>query len=182
MRAADAGRAAVAIGAAVASVSLYRNGTAWATASLAPADTEATLAGSALALMPQTPEALELRFVARAGTPVAGLRLGFTAADVGVVQPGNPLLTVAVVAPPGHTFPLWSEYGGFVVTQLEPSYSDFPTRSRRDARPRTSPTTCRRPARVSLRIWTPRGEPVASLIDGARASRGAPPGRRLGRP
>jgi hypothetical protein len=172
VRAADAGRAAVAIGAAVASVSLYRNGTAWATASLAPADTEATLAGSALALMPQTPEALELRFVARAGTPVAGLRLGFTAADVGVVQPGNPLLTVAVVAPPGHTFPLWSEYGGFVVTQLEPSYSNFPNPFAAGREATHFAYYLPAAGRVSLRIWTPRGEPVASLIDGAPRAAG----------
>jgi hypothetical protein len=156
----------------VASVSLYRNGAAWASVSLAPGDTLATLAGAALTLMPQAPEALELRFVARAGSRVPGLRLGFAAADVGVVQSNNPLLLVAVTAPAGHTFPLWSEYGGFVITQLEPSYSNFPNPFAAGREATHFAYYLPSAGRVTLRIWTPRGERVASLLDGVTRAAG----------
>jgi hypothetical protein len=172
IRAANADRAPLAVGAALASVSLWLDGAPWATASLAPTDSVATLAGAALALMPQAPRALELRFVARAGSRDAGLRLGFAAADVGVVQPGNPLLTVAVVAPPGRTFPLWGEYGGFVVTQLEPSYSNFPNPFAAGREATHFAYYLPSAGRVTLRIWTPRGEAVASLLDGAARAAG----------
>ena len=165
LRAADAGRSALPIGAAAAVLRLYRGGSLWAQAALGAADTVAVLAGSQLTLAPQVTTTLELRFVARAASTVPGLRLGFVAADVGVIQPSNPLLAIAVVAPAGQSFPLWTEFGGFTIASLEKSYANFPNPFAAGREPTRFAYYLPASGRVTLRIFTPRGERVVTLLE-----------------
>jgi hypothetical protein len=172
LRAADAGRAALALGTAAGVVRLYQGGSLWAEATLQPADTVAVLAGTPLVMAPQVLTTLELRFVPRAAATVPGLRLGFGAADVGVVQSANPLLAVAVLPPAGKSFPLWSEFGGFTLASLEHSYSNFPNPFAAGREPTRFAYYLPSDGRVTLRIWTARGERVATLLEAAARARG----------
>src|SRR4030095_6420543 len=124
LRAADGDRVAIPLGSAATTVRLQRLGVLWGEANLSPGDSLATIAGSPLQITPQTPVTLELSFVPRAAQ-ASGLRIGFGAADVGVIQPSNPLLLIAVQPPPGQGFPLWTAYGSFTAASLEKSYANF---------------------------------------------------------
>jgi hypothetical protein len=171
VRAADAVRSEIPIGSVASAVALYVGGALWGQAVVQPGDGVAALTGTALAIAPQSPMELELRFVARAGSPAPGLRLGFAAADVGVVQPANPLLAIAVQAPPGQGFPLWTELGNFTVASLEASYANFPNPFAAGREATRFAYYLPGAGRVTLRLWTPRGERVASLLEDA--ARGA---------
>jgi len=172
IRSADASHGPIPVGTVAAAVRLYRADSLWAEATLQSSDALAVLSGPALNAAPQTPITLELRFVARAPALAPGLRLGFVAADVGVIQPTNPLLAIGVVAPAGRSFPLWTEFGSFTVASLEQSYSNFPNPFAAGREPTRFayylPTT----GRVTLRIWTPRGERVTTLLDDVARGQG----------
>lgn len=172
LRAADADRAATPIGASVMTVRLRRQGgVLWAEATLQPGDTLATIGGTPLQMTPQTPVSLEISFVPRSGQ-ASGLRLGFTAADVGVIQPTNPLLVISVQPPPGQGFPLWTNFGSFTAASLERSYANFPNPFAAGREPTRFAYYLPSPGQVTLRIWTARGERVATLLDGASRAQG----------
>jgi len=143
----------------------------WAEAAVAPGDTLATAAGAQLTIAAGTTEALELRFVPRSSPAVQAFRLGFAAADVGVLQPGSPLLQVAVLAPSGQGFPQWSQAAGFTTASLEGSYANFPNPFAAGRQPTTFAYYLPGPGRVSLRIFTSRGERVVTIVQDA--TRGA---------
>jgi hypothetical protein len=172
VHAADAGFATLLAGGGADRVRLYHGGTLWAEVALAPGDTAAALSGPQLSLAPGVTEPLELRFVPRASPSVGSFRLGFAAADVGVVQPGNPLLQVAVQPPNGQGFPLWTESGSFTTASLEKSYSNFPNPFAAGREPTTFAYYLPGTGRVTLRIWTPRGERVTSLLEDAPRAAG----------
>ena len=172
LRAADAARAALAVGAGAQVVRLYSGGSMWAEAALQPADTVATLTGAPLVMAPQVVKTLELRFVPRAAAAVPGLRLGFGASDVGVVQSTNPLLAVAVQPPAGKSFPLWTEYGGFAVADLDRSYSNFPNPFAAGREPTRFAYYLPSDGRVTLRIWTARGERVVTVLEAVSRGQG----------
>jgi len=171
VRGANASSTPAPVGAAASIVRLYRQGNLWAEAALQPGDTLATLSGAPINVAPQAPIAMELRFVPRAGV-AGGLRLGFQASDVGVIQPTNPLLAIGVAAPPGKSYPLWTEYGGFTVADLERSYANFPNPFAAGREPTRFAYYLPGSARVTLRIWTPRGERVATVLEQAERSQG----------
>jgi hypothetical protein len=170
IRASDATRASTPIGARIAMVRLYRQGALWSESGLAPADTVAALSGASLDVAPQSPIALELRFVPRARA-IGGLRLGLLASDVGVIQPTNPLLAIAVQAPAGKAFPQWTELGSFTAASLEASYANFPNPFAAGREPTRFTYWLPAPAEITLVMWTMRGERVTTLLD--RVSRGA---------
>jgi hypothetical protein len=168
VRARDAS-AAVAIGAAVSRVALAANGSLLASsATLSPDSTTATIPlPSELSIEPGAPVRLELRFATRTSPDVPTFALAVEAADVGVVQPGNPLLDVAVLAAPGDVFPLTTRTATYAAAALAGSWSNFPN----PFSPSHGGThfTYYLPgaARVTLEIWTGRGERVAVLLDRA---------------
>lgn len=171
LRAADGDRVAMPVGATATTVRLHRQGAPWGEAALLPGDTLATISGAPLQIAPQSPITLELRFVPRAGA-ANGLRLGFAAADVGVVQPSNPLLQIAVQPPPGQTFPLWTAYGSFTAASFEKSYANFPNPFAAGREPTHFAYYLPASGQVTLRIWTARGERVLTLLDGASRAQG----------
>jgi hypothetical protein len=172
IEAANAARVAIALGAGVTRVALYHGGALWATsATLTPDSLTATLGGAPLYLAPGAPTALELRLVPRMSSPLASFRVGFAGQDVGVAQPSNPLLAIAVQPPAGAAFPLWTATTSFAPANLEASYSNFPNPFAAGREPTTFAYYLPGPGRVSLRLWSARGEHVVSLLD--NAARGA---------
>ncbi len=130
----------------------------------------ATVAFSpSLRVGPGGPVALELRFItALAGYPAA-FRLGCDASDIGVVQPASALLQIAIAAAPGSAFPFWSAAGSFGAATLAQSYSNYPNPFAAGRAPTTFVYYLRSAGRVTLRILTPQGEGVTTLLsDGSR--------------
>jgi len=173
VRASDRDFAALPIGAAATRVQAWLQGTLWAeSAPLAPdSATAALVAAVPLDLPIDATATLEIRLLTRSGASVPGVRVGFEAADIGVVQPASALLAIAVRPEPGAGFPMWSEAGSLAGANLTSSYSNYPNPFAAGREATTIEYYLPSPARVSLRILTARGEPVARLLDGA--ARGA---------
>jgi hypothetical protein len=173
VRARDASQA-IAIGAAVARVSLASGGTPIASSAALTADsTTATLTfPTELSLEPGQPARLELRFATRTNPAAPSFALALESADVGVVQPGNPLLDVAVLPAPGRAFPLATATATYAAASLAGSWSNFPNPFSPGHGGTTFTYYLPAAARVTLELWTGRGDRVAVLIDGADRSAG----------
>lgn len=163
----DAG-AAVPLGAVAERVSAYVNGQPWiASAALTPDSASAVLGGGgALGVPAAAAVEVELRLVPRRGTAATRFRLGLDRGDIGVVQPQSSLLSIAVEAAAGSAFPFWTDYAAVVDGALSASYANFPNPFAAGREPTTFVYALERPSRVSLRIWTLRGELVRTLLDG----------------
>jgi hypothetical protein len=164
VRAADAGHAALPIGDVAAAVRLALGAATWAAVSLQPGDSVAVLSGAPLELEPQTADRLTLLVVPRARS-IPGFRLGFAGQDIGVVQPSNSLLAVSVEPPAGASFPLWTQFASMTTSDLEASYANFPNPFAAGRQTTRFAYYLPAPGRVTLSIWTPRGERVVSLVE-----------------
>jgi len=169
VRADDGTGTPVAIGRAAARIVAYRDGEPWATsAALTPDSTTAEIHfPETLYLEAATSTDLEIRLVGRDDTDLPRLRLGWTADGVGVVQPAGALFEVLVRPEAGRTFPLWTDSGTFSAASLAGSWSNFPNpfaAGREDTR---FVYYLPREGTVTLRIYTPRGDEVLTLVDGA---------------
>ncbi len=173
LRAAAPDLAALPAGAALRAVIALAGDEVWAVA-----DTVAADAALALLVPPQPIEiapgatlGLELRARFRAPPPAGGLRLGLDRDDVAVLQPDGALLAVRVEAPAGRQFPFWTEAGTFAAAGLADSYANFPNPFAAGREATTFVYDLPSAARVTLRIFTPRGEPVATPVaDADRAA------------
>jgi hypothetical protein len=174
VRCSDRGYAAQSLGAVATRVEAWRDGTLWAaSAPLTPDSTTATLvAPQRVTIAPAATSTLELRFVTRAGAAAAGVRLGLDRADVGVVQPASALLAISVGPEAGLTFPLWTESGVLAEASLEASYVNFPNPFAAGREATTVAYFMPSPGRVTLRVLTPRGDVVRTLLDGTPRSAG----------
>ena len=169
--AADRNRNVQAIGLAAAGVALFRNGGLWAENAALTVDSTGAWIGfpSELSVLPGKTETLELRTTLSAAASATSLRLGFDRADVGVVQPGGAALSISLVPEPSQTFPLWTETGNFGVMSLEKSYANFPNPFAAGREHTAFVYYLPQNGRVTLRIWTLRGDAVATVIkDGVR--------------
>ncbi|MGQ0721389.1 MAG: DNRLRE domain-containing protein [Candidatus Eiseniibacteriota bacterium] len=119
-----------------------------------------------LALPPGVTRDLELRAAYRAGTAVTSLRLGLEAQDVGPAQPSSSLLAIAVLARDGQSFPFWTEAGNFSGATLEESWSNFPNPFAAGRDHTTFAFFLVQPAKVTLKLWTARGDAVRTLVEG----------------
>jgi hypothetical protein len=162
------------LGAALSSLRLYRDGVLWAeSAELSPDSLVARLSAAApLYVEPGQPESLELRGLLREGFDGGSLRLGLDAGDLELLQPTNPLLAIQVSAAAGQSFPLWSEEGNFSAVDLAASYSNFPNPFAAGRGETTFTYFLSGEARVSLRLWSARGDEVRSVLDGVLRSAG----------
>jgi hypothetical protein len=156
------------VGAAAERLEAWVNGALWAqSAALTPDSVTACLsAAQVLLLAPDDDQTVELRLIPRAGFTGAGLRLGLDRPDVGVIQPASALLAINVRPEPGLAFPFWTEAGEFAGASLEESYANFPNPFAAGREATTVVYYLPEAGRVSLRIFTLRGEPVATLLDG----------------
>lgn len=174
LRAADRALAAVPIGAAVSRLAAYRDGALWAVCdTLAPDAAVAVLRPAAPAVVPPGATlTLEVRAAFTAAPPASGLRLGVTADDVGVRQPGGALFAIRVEPASGSAFPLWTEAGEFSARGLAASYSNFPNPFAAGREATAFVYELAGPATVTLRIRTVHGETVATLAEDAERAAG----------
>lgn len=96
----------------------------------------------------------------------ASLHLGFTDEDVHVTQPGGDLLVIRIDPATGETFPFWTDVGHFTRLDLESSYANFPNPFAAGRQHTTFVYALDGAARVSLRLLTPHGDRVRTLLDG----------------
>ncbi|NNE44244.1 MAG: hypothetical protein HKN12_08535, partial [Gemmatimonadetes bacterium] len=174
IRAGDADLNPQDIGRSLLRVEAWIDGALWAaTADLTEADVTAVLTSpTALVLVPDAPVTVELRGVLRTGTAMPGLRLGLESAGVGVIQPGSPLLSVSVVAEPGQQFPFWTLSGSGAATTLEESWSNFPNPFAAGREETKFAFFLPDPGRVTLKVYTARGEEVRQLMQDQPLSAG----------
>lgn len=158
---------AIAIGSAARAVSLLRDGTLWARVSgIVASDSMATLVGAdPLSIEPGETVEMELRFETADVPTASSVRLGADANSFGVVQPASALLSIAVQARDGESFPFRSLAGSFTPSTLRESYSNFPNPFAAGREETTFAFFLRENARVELRVLTARGEEVADLFD-----------------
>ncbi len=165
----DAALATLPIGAAASSLELRRDGTLIArSATLATDSTTASLPFAApLEIAANDSAVLALDFRPRATDAARRFRLGWRSDGIGVVQPTSAVLAIAVLPAAGASFPMWTDAAGFAAADLAGSYTNYPNpfAAGRDAT--TFAFLMPTPGRATLRIWTPRGEAVATLLDAA---------------
>ena len=118
------------------------------------------------------PVDLVLRFATRTDPSVPTVALAIDAPDIGVVQPGNPLLDVSILPAPGRAFPLVTASATYGSAGLEASWSSFPNPFSPARGGATFTYYLPSPGRVTLEIWTPRGERVVTLLDSATRAAG----------
>lgn len=166
VRAADNEFVDLPIGAAVERIQAFLGDDLWAeSATLDPADVTALLVtADTLSIAPGNPVEIELRATFRDETSATNLRIGLTAADIGVVQPQSALLSVSVTAENGQSFPFWTETGNFTPRSLADSYSNFPNPFAAGRAETSFAFYLPAQGRVSLKIFTARGESVVTLL------------------
>ncbi len=145
----------------------------WAETTLAPEDSVATLLGASALVLDAgvaVPLELELDFVS--DPSLDELRVGIAAADVGVVQPGSPILQVAVSAEDGQTFPLWTDLASFTPRSLGASYSNFPNPFAAGREGTRFAFWMPLSGRVTLKIHSISGDAVRTLLDSEPAASG----------
>jgi hypothetical protein len=160
-------------GLAISEVNAWSGDVLWATTG--PLDGAATaqlVAADTLSIGPDETVDLRLEMTLLAETPVAGVRLGLTAAGLGVVQPGSPLLSVSVLPADGASFPMWTESGNFSGVSLAESYSNFPNPFAAGREETAIAFYLAGAGRVSLKVYSLRGEPVCTLLDEASLGEG----------
>jgi hypothetical protein len=174
IRAADREYAPLVIGGSVAEVLAYHDEQIWAaTPQLNENDSTAVLVPqSPLDVEPGQTIALDLRVRLRPEARTTSIRLGLDAPDIEVVQPDGALLAIRVTPESGSVFPFWSESGRFTARDLAGSYGNFPNPFAAGREITTFVYFLRAAASVSLRLLTPHGESVMTILD--RAER--PPG------
>ncbi|MGH7724332.1 MAG: DNRLRE domain-containing protein [Candidatus Eiseniibacteriota bacterium] len=174
VRARDRNAAALPVGTVASRVEAWRNGSLWAwSAALTPDSLTAHLAGDdSLSIAPGETVALEILLVTRTGATAPHVSVGFDRTDIGVIQPASALLAIDVRPEPGTAFPFWTESGGFSEANLAASYSNFPNPFAAGREATTFVYFLPGSGRVSLRILTLRGEPVATLLDGVSRAPG----------
>lgn len=174
VRASDRAFATTAVGLSAARLEARVDGVLWAQSALLTPDsvTAVLTASESLAVMPGTTRAVEIVMITATGTTTSSVRLGVDHDDIGVVQPSSALLAVNVRPEPGLAFPLWTDAGGFSNATLAASYANFPNPFAAGREATTVVFFLPGEGRVWLRVFTLRGEPVATLLDGAPRSAG----------
>jgi hypothetical protein len=151
------------IGAALSHVQAWIADSLWGDVALTDTTTIARLPFiSPRALAPAQATPVALRATLRAGATVASVRLGIDAPGIGVVQPASALLAVAVLAASGESLPFWTKAGNFSDRTLAASWSNYPNPFPAGRGETRFVFYLPSAARVSLDIWTPRGERVVS--------------------
>jgi hypothetical protein len=123
------------------------------------------VAADTLLLAPGNPVEIEIRASFRDETTATSLRLGLTAPDVGIVQPESALLSVSVAPENGQSFPFWTNIGNFTPRSLAGSSSNFPNPFAAGRAETNFAFYLPQNGRVTLKILSPRGESVISLLE-----------------
>jgi uncharacterized repeat protein (TIGR01451 family) len=174
LRAADRDFGSILLGAAASRVRVYLDGDVWADSGAIVADSATVELRPAqiLSIAPGGGVSLDVVAVLRHPGVASGFRLGVDAADFGVVQPGSALLSVRVESAEGQEFPFWTEPGSFGSRSMRESFANFPNPFAAGRENTTFVYFLPTQARVDLRILTPRGETVATLLGNAPRAAG----------
>ena len=172
------------IGAVAQAVHVYDGDVLWGEiVDLSETETSALVTGAdSLVLSPEIPVELSVRVTLRENAAVPSFRLGCRQDGIGVVQPASPLLAIDVSPDEGQTFPFWTQPGNFSPTSLAESYSNFPNPFAAGRETTSFAFYLPQDGRVSLKLYSARGEEVTTLLDGETVRRGTPPVGDLGRP
>lgn len=174
IRASDPAGAALPLGGVAAVLELRRGGTLVAQSAALSADSLVATLRFATPVEVASNDSVhfDLALRPRATDTAMRFRAGWRADGIGVVQPTSALLAVAVVPEAGEAFPMWTQVAGFAADGLEASVANFPNpfAAGRDAT--TFAWNMPAPGRVTLRIFTARGQPVITLLDGAAIGAG----------
>jgi hypothetical protein len=122
-----------------------------------------------LRVPPGNPITLEVRWITAVTGYPSSFRLGCDASDIGVVQPSSALLQIRIAPAQTVAFPLWTGAGVFATATLHDSYANFPNPFAAGRGTTAFAYYLRDPGRVTLKIYTPAGDGVATLLlDAAR--------------
>jgi hypothetical protein len=167
LRAANRDLQAIALGAAATQVLLQRDGNDWLQSGSLTADS------TTVTLVPPNPLLVtagstvhvDVFAMFAPGASVHGFRIGVDAGDLHAEQPAETTVPVRVQAASGQAFPLWTEPGSFGVASLQESFANFPNPFAAGRESTTFTYYLPQAGSVTLRILTPRGEPVTTLLD-----------------
>ncbi|MEZ4388870.1 MAG: DUF11 domain-containing protein [Candidatus Krumholzibacteriia bacterium] len=153
-------------GAVLTGASALVDGEPWAlVAGLAAGDSTLVLTGAEpLLVAAGSTVELELQVVPRPGGADGGIRFGLRNSDLRCTQTDH---TTAVSVRPadGQLMPFWTEAAGLAAADLAASYLNFPNPFAAGRQATRFAFQLPRAGTVTLRVWTPRGEPVITLLD-----------------
>jgi hypothetical protein len=174
IHAADGAFVPRALGETVAEVRAYLDRELLASSGpLSAADTTALLVPAELLLVnPSQTRELELRLSMHEDVAVPSLRVGLDKQSISVLQPDGALLAIRIEPAEGSSFPFWTEAGNFTGMSLRESYSNFPNPFAAGKEQTTFVFHLPSEAKVTLRILTPHGENVATLLSRAKRAGG----------
>ena len=162
-------KSAVSLGDLAHELLAYHGDDLWGTSgTLARGDSTAVISPpTPLELGPGVVDELEIRVVLVAEPAAATLTLGLNLDDISARQPEGDLVDVSVLPASGQVFPFWTAPGTVSAASLEESYSNFPNPFAAGREATTFVFALDAAATVDLRLYTPRGELVRTLLDGA---------------
>jgi hypothetical protein len=165
-RAADRVESSVDIGAAVKQVGSYVSDSPRGESASLAKETETALVefDEALVVEPGETVRVQVRVRFREDVGLPGIRLGWDAEDIGIVQPSGGLMTIEARPAEGKVFPLWTEIGNFSATSLKESFANFPNPFAAGVEETSFVFFLPSEGTVSLTIWTARGERVVEVV------------------
>lgn len=169
LRGADRNRLETAVGIAASRALVFQAGALWGVSDSLTSDSLTASVQSAQPLYVAAGETIYLDVFAtlQARATVNGFRMGVLSDDIVVRQPTSSLFTIRVQAEPGTAFPLWTDAGSFSTASLAESFANFPNPFAAGRQSTRFAFYLAETASVSLRILTPRGEVVSTLMQGA---------------
>ena len=115
---------------------------------------------------------LDLSAEFRAEAEESEVRFGLDREGIGIVQPEGALMRVEARPAGGLSFPLWTEAGAFTARSLRESFSNFPNPFAAGRERTRFAFYLPSDGRVSIRVWTSRGEEVIGLLDAEEMNAG----------
>ncbi len=135
------------------------------TTDLDPAITSVTLSPE-LPLIVDADQSIELvvEILLKDAAPAGSLKMVLTEEDIVAGPPGGGGLSVRVLAASGQTFPFVTKSGNIGGASLAESYANFPNPFAAGREPTTFAFSLLQDAQVNLRIMTPHGELVTTIL------------------
>ncbi|MFO7608820.1 MAG: hypothetical protein R6X35_06425, partial [Candidatus Krumholzibacteriia bacterium] len=155
------------LGRAVDAITVLFDGIVAGTAvGIDPASRSATVEFAEPVLVPAAAAVdLLIAVTVRTDAPAGILTLQIDDAGIVAGPPGAPPGGIRIVPAPGTALPLTTAAGNLARADLEASYLNFPNPFAAGREPTTFAFALVEDGRVTLKLYTPHGEPVATVID-----------------
>ncbi len=163
---ADLGQNPLAPAELVSEASVFVNGEHWATTDSLSSDASSVIfvGATPIVVPPGEPVSVDYRLRWREND-YPGVRFRVESDDLGVVQSGGAIFTIAVVAETGN-FPFWTAASHFTAPSLRDSFTNFPNPFAAGRQETHFSLFLPTPSRVTLVIRTLRGDVVETLTSG----------------